>query len=62
MSICHPYCWSPYHVFVHSHKIQNGEDICPNLGKLDLEKNESWIHHNLERTHDWCSAVGKVAI
>ena len=34
--------------------------IWPNLCKFELA-DESWRHHNLERTHDWCSAVGKVA-
>ena len=23
--------------------------------------NDSWRFHNLERAHEWCSAVGKVA-
>ena len=31
------------------------------LTKIHEPIYESWRHQNLERTHDWCSAVGKVA-
>ena len=31
------------------------------LTKIHSSMYESWRHQNLERTHDWCSAVGKVA-
>ena len=31
------------------------------LTKINCRIYESSMHENLERTHDWCSAVGKVA-
>ena len=33
----HPYCWPPYRAFAHSYKIQNGDDIWPNLRRLIVE-------------------------
>ena len=45
----------------HSYKIQNGDDIWPNLRRLIVEFMNVQGLNTLERTHDWCSAVGKVA-
>ena len=52
----HPYCKPPYRAFPHSYKIENGDDIWPNRPIHECSR-----HENLERTHGWCSAVGKVA-
>ena len=30
----HSHCWPPYRAFVHSYKIQNGDDIWPNLRRF----------------------------
>ena len=57
----HPHCKPPCRAFARSYKIQNGEDIWPNLRRLIVESYESSSLENLERTHDWCSEVGKVA-
>ena len=33
----HPHHWPPYRVFAHSYKIQNCDDIWPNLQRLNVE-------------------------
>ena len=33
----HSHCWPPYRAFAQSYKIQNGDDIWPNLRKLIVE-------------------------
>ena len=30
--------------------------------KIGVGKNESWRRHNLERTREWCLAVGRAAL
>ena len=42
-------------------KIQNGDDVWPNLRRFINQSMKVGGIENLERTYNWCSAVGKVA-
>ena len=37
MVVYYPHCLPPYHAFAHSYKIQNGDDIWPNLRRFIVE-------------------------
>ena len=49
------------HCFAHSNKLQNGDDIWPNLRRLIVKFMNVRGMKTWKRTHDWSSALGKVA-